>query len=350
MSTAELAWVIAGPILAAAGGLWVWAATDCRPRVLALRAMIRLTGADEAPARAAALRTLLPEGIERKLDLRYDTGDRDALLDVFMPAGSRAPLPAIVWIHGGGWIGGSKDDMREYLQILAGHGYVTVGVEYSHAPRRRYPTPVRQVNAALSYLAANGAALNIDTGRLVLAGDSAGAQIAAQVAAATTDPDYAAKAGLPAVLQARQLRAVVLMCGAYDLSARIPAGRARRVTDTVLWAYSGKKSYRADPAFGYASVAAHVTAGFPPSLISAGNGDPLLRQSQLMTAALTQHDVPVESLFFDGYQPPLPHEYHLDLPMPAAQLGLDSIIAHVRWYTGDPIASSSENVDEHVDE
>ena len=346
MNTAELAALIAGPVLVAAGCVWLWAVTDCRPRVLALRATIRLTGADEAPARSAALRVLVPDGIEGQLDIRYDTGDRDALLDVFSPAAARGPLPAIVWVHGGGWIGGTKNDMREYLQILAGHGYVAVGVEYSHAPRRRYPTPARQVNAALSYLAENAEALHIDAGRFVLAGDSAGAQIAAQVAAATTDPGYARKAGLPAALPASHLRAAVLMCGAYDLTARIPDGPARRVTDTLLWAYSGKKHYRDDPAFGYASVARHVSAAFPPTLISAGNGDPLLRQSQRMAAALTEHEVPVETLFFDGHQPPLPHEYHLDLPAPPAQLALDHIVAHVSRHMAGTVYRRTEHTDE----
>ena len=346
MNTAELAALIAGPVLVAAGCAWLWAVTDCRPRVLALRAMILLSGTDEAPARSAALRELMPDGIDCQLDLRYDAGDRDALLDVFRPAAARAPLPAIVWVHGGAWIGGTKNDMREYLQILAAYGYVTIGVEYSHAPRRHYPTPARQVNAALTFLTGHAAALGIDAGRFVLAGDSAGAQIAAQIAAAATDPEYASKAAVAASLLPSQLRGVVLMCGAYDLTTRTPDARARRVTDTVLWAYSGKKRYWDDPVFGYASVARHVSAAFPPSLISAGNGDPLLRQSQRMAAALTELEVPVETLFFDGHQPPLPHECHLDLPDPAAQLALERIIAHVSRYTAGHVYGGAEHTDE----
>jgi acetyl esterase len=346
VNSAELAGLFAGLILVAAGSLVLWSAADCRPRVLALRASMRLHGTDEAPARAAALRALVPDGIDCRLDLRYDTGDRDALLDIFRPAEAQALLPAIVWVHGGAWIGGTKNDMREYLQILAGYGFVAVGVEYSHAPRRKYPTPARQVNAALDYLTGHAAALGIDACRLVLAGDSAGAQIAAQVAAASTDPGYAREAGLHASLRASQLRGVVLMCGAYDLTARIRDGGARRVSDTLLWAYSGKKHYWDDPVFAYASVARHVSAAFPPSLISAGNGDPLLRQSQRMAAALTELDVPVETLFFDGHQPPLPHEYHLDLPRPGAQFALGRIVAHVSRHTADPVYGGTEHPDE----
>jgi acetyl esterase/lipase len=205
---------------------------------------------------------------------------------------------------------------------------------------------VLQVNTALSYLVANAAALRIDAGRFVLAGDSAGAQIAAQVAAATSDNAYARSAGLPAALLPGQLRGVVLMCGAYDLTTPVPAGRARRLTDTLLWAYSGKKHYRDDPLFRYASVRAYVTACFPPSLVSAGNGDPLRRQSRLMAAALLERDVPVDALFFDGHQPPVPHEYHLDLPNPAAQLALGRIVAHVSRFTASRAAESAEHASE----
>jgi acetyl esterase len=88
-------------------------------RVAVMRAVIRRAAPDKALLRAARLRPCVPPGIASRLDLPYD--------------------------RGGGWIGGSRNEMREYLQILAGHGYVTVGVEYSHAPRRHHPHQARQV-------------------------------------------------------------------------------------------------------------------------------------------------------------------------------------------------------------
>jgi hypothetical protein len=79
-------------------------------------------------------------------------------------------------------------------------------------------------------------------------------------------------AGLVAWLLASQLRGVVFMCGAYDLTTRSRDGRAQRVGDTLLWAYSGEKHYWDDPVFARASIARHASAAVPPSVTSAGNG------------------------------------------------------------------------------
>jgi len=300
-------------------------------RVALLRLAARLTGNDEGRARAAALRPLVPDGIAAHLDLRYDPGDRDALLDVFHPAGATAALPTIAWVHGGSWIGGSKRDMREYLQILAGHGYTTVGVEYSLAPRRHHPAQARQVGTALGYLRDSAPGLPVDPGRFVLAGDSAGAQIAAQLACVITDPGYATVLGIQPPVGPASLRAAVLMCGVYDLVQAPRPRREQRVIDTVLRAYSGVRDYARDPLFRYASVARWLTPAFPPTFITAGNGDVFLPQSRRMAAALAGLGAPIDALFFDDTPDDLaPHEYHLDLHTGPARTALDRMLAHLK--------------------
>jgi acetyl esterase len=306
-------------------------------RVALLRLVLRLTGADEAPARAAALRPLVPGGVRAHLDLRYNPGEPDALLDVFHPAGARSPLPTVIWVHGGSWIGGSKRDMREYLQILAGHGYTTVGVEYTRAPRRHHPAQARQVGAAVAYLRDSGPALPVDPARFVLAGDSAGAQIAAQLACVITDPGYAAAVGISPPIDPAALRAALLICGAYDLAPPPRPRRQRWVVDTILRAYSGVADYRNDPLFRYALVARWLTPAFPPAFITAGNGDPLLPQSRRLAAALAGLGTPAEPFFFDDTPDDLaPHEYHLDLHTQAARIALDRMLAHLARHTGLP--------------
>lgn len=79
--------------------------------------------------------------------------------------------------------------------MIADHGFADVGVRYPLAPERRYPTSIRQVMAALGHLQGHAARLHIDPSRIVLVGDSAGAQISAQVAALTTNPDFAVELG-----------------------------------------------------------------------------------------------------------------------------------------------------------
>jgi acetyl esterase/lipase len=120
-----------------------------------------------------------------------------------------------------------------------------------------------------------------------------------------------------------QLIGVLLHCGPY----KIREGEGVKIGDfsrVPLWSYSGRKGYGSDPYFATASVIDYLTKDFPPVFISAGNGDPLLPQSLAMSAALTGLGVRVDSLFFPAdYQPPLPHEYQLNLDDEAGRLALE---------------------------
>ena len=94
---------------------------------------------------------------------------------------------------------------------------------------------------ALDYLQANAERLHIDPDRIAIAGDSAGAQIAAQLAALITTPGYAERVGLTPAITARQLRGVVLACGPYDLglAGQVSTPAGRRLIKAIMWAYSG---------------------------------------------------------------------------------------------------------------
>ena len=139
------------------------------PSALVIRAAFD-KGANTA---SQALAKHVPPGVSARLDERYDAADPDARLDVFYPSevenGERS-LTTVVWVHGGGWISGSKNQIANYLKILAGKGYTVAGVNYSVAPGKTYPTPLRQVNAALAYLGRNAGRLHVDASRIVLAG------------------------------------------------------------------------------------------------------------------------------------------------------------------------------------
>ena len=97
----------------------------------------------------------VPADVASRTDLRYDAGNSDVLLDVFYPAeieGSTEALPTVIWVHGGGWVSGTRVHIANYLRILAGKGFTTVGVDYSIAPGATFPTPLRQLSSALAYL------------------------------------------------------------------------------------------------------------------------------------------------------------------------------------------------------
>lgn len=257
----------------------------------------------------AALKKHVPPGVTAVPDQEYQPG---VFLDVYYPAQSARALPVIVWMHGGAFFAGTRKHVANYLKILAARGYVTVAVGYTLAPGGRYPTQLRQANAALAYLLQNAPRLRIDPQRFYLAGDSAGAQLAAQLANIISVPSYAATVGITPSIKRSQLRGAILHCGVYDLDLGPPSHFMR----TASWAYSGRK----DAQLAEISVVRYVTADFPPAFISAGNADPLLPHSRALAKALAK----VDTLFFpEDYKPPLPHEYQFNLDTEAGRLALE---------------------------
>jgi len=278
-----------------------------------------------------ALEEHVPPEVGARLDHQYDANDTDALLDVYFPESATKPLPTIVWVHGGGFLAGDRRQVGNYLRILAGRGYTTVAVGYSLGPASHYPTPLRQVNAALAYLERNAIQLRIDPEHLFLAGDSAGAHIAAQMANIVSSPEYAKTVGIEPAIQRAQLRGVILHCGLYDLSLAKFDGLYGHFMRTIVWSYSGVKEFGEKARLPEFSIPRNVTATFPPAFISVGNADPLRPHSRLLADALAKRGVKVDALFFpDDYRPALPHEYQFHLDTGAGREALDRTVRFLK--------------------
>lgn len=284
--------------------------------------------------RTARLDAMAPADVVQVLDERYGSAP-DEVLDVFRPHSARGPLPTVVWTHGGAFVGGTKDELRGWFMLLARRGFTVVAPRYTRAPEARYPTPVRQVTAALRHVQEHAARLGADPSRLVLAGDSAGAQISAQVATIATVPSYADRVGIASAVGPDQVRAAVLCCGVFDLAHLSPASPMREVLRACGWAYSGNRRFQHDERFlSTMSVGRHVDGTFPPTFVTAGNRDPLLPQSVALAATLTDHGVDVETLFFDAaHEPPLPHEYQFEADTVDGAAAMDRITQFVRRCT-----------------
>ncbi len=103
--------------------------------------------------------------------------DTSLKLDYY-PAATKGKRPCIMVIHGGSWSSGDSRQLPELNAVLSRVGYQVVSVNYRLSPKWRSPAPLEDVAAALNYLHQHADELQIDTGRIVLLGRSAGAQIA----------------------------------------------------------------------------------------------------------------------------------------------------------------------------
>jgi acetyl esterase len=206
------------------------------------------------------------------------------------PDAGDAPLPVVMFFHGGGWVVG---DLETYdgtaRQHAVGAGALVVSVDYRLAPEHPYPAAVEDVWAATQWVAANAAEFGADPERLAVAGDSAGGNLAAVVAQLARD------AGGPAIrLQLLWYPATTWDPSLPSFTENADAPILGRDAVGVLsrW-YAADVDLKNPPSTLVPAKAADLT-GLAPAYIAVAGYDPLrddgVRYGELLTAA----GVPVE--------------------------------------------------------
>ena len=165
----------------------------------------------------------------------------------------------------------------------------------------------------------------------MLGGDSAGAQIASQLAAVQTDAALASSMGLTAAVRPGTLRAVVLFCGIYDMST--VGGSGFPALRTYLWAYTGARDRTSYPAIGQLSTVQNVTAQYPPTFLSDGDADAFRFQAAELASALKSHSVPLTTLLWTGTGDDLGHEYQFKFNTPEARTAFQRTLAFLATNT-----------------
>jgi len=123
-------------------------------------------------------------------DVSYDSRFDATKLDLYLPDDDAAARPAVMLIHGGAWIAGSKSNMRGMAKRLARSGYAAASIDYRLAPEGTYPRMFQDVGCALAFLQKNSARYHIDPERIALLGYSAGGHLTALLAVAWDEPDF----------------------------------------------------------------------------------------------------------------------------------------------------------------
>lgn len=158
--------------------------------------------------------------IERDIPYAQPKNERQ-LLDIYTPAAG-SNLPVVVWVHGGGWMRGSKAEVDSKPAAFTQKGFVFVPVNYRYFPNVTMDNIVRDVAKATGWVHANIARYNGDPKRIFLMGHSAGAQLAALLC---TDSRYIEAEGVP---RAHIIGCVPVDGDTYDVPLQIATAAARR--------------------------------------------------------------------------------------------------------------------------
>lgn len=270
-----------------------------------------------------------PEGCEErtgritvKKDISYPSEFGKNTFDLYLPEQAQC-APVIIWVHGGAFVAGDKCGVENWGRMLAGDGYAVAAMNYEWAPEAAYPAQVAQVAACIKQLAVmrdEGAPL--DMSRVALAGDSAGAHIAAQFALVHAEPAFARRLGVASPLEQAALRCLLLYCGPYDVEKMMSVGHKllRLFISRIGWSYLGQKNWKKSRWLETVSVARHVTSRFPPAYITDGNAFSFEPQGRALAQRLRELGVLVQERFFPAEAGEVPHEYQMKLSQPNAAL------------------------------
>jgi acetyl esterase len=200
---------------------------------------------------------------------------------IYRPFASERPLPAYVYLHGGGFrFGTPRANDRQMREIAAAWGGIVVSADYAHVPEHVFPDAVMECCAVYQHLAANGASLGIDGTRLAFGGSSAGANIAVGAAI------HLGQAG------AQWLRASACVVGLFDMDFNTESMRiysqaglmpTRDAVSATLAAYVPDQQQFQDPRVN--CVLADPSL-MPPMFLAAAEMDTLRDSSRNMAARL----------------------------------------------------------------
>ena len=197
------------------------------------------------------------------------------------------PLPALVYLHGGGWVFGNIDSVDRNCRALANAvECVVVNVEYRLAPEHKYPAAAEDTYAVIAHIASHPEEFNVDVNRMAVGGDSAGGNLATVACLMARDR------GGP------RLAFQLLVYPVTDYDDDRPSTRENDgyllTRATLRWFWN---HYVCSPEEGrqvYASpIHAASLAGLPPAMVITAECDPLRDQGEAYAHRLQQFGVPV---------------------------------------------------------
>ena len=197
-------------------------------------------------------------------------GDGKSLeADVFLPPLEEKNRPAVLFIHGGGWIEGDRSQLRGYGILLARLGFVCMCNSYRLSNESIWPAQIQDVNCAIRYLRANATDLGLDPDRIGVSGNSAGGHLSLMAAATNYDQIFEGEGGNNEV--SSEIKAV---CAIYPPTTIRQLEMVNPLENAFLM-LMGKEAKKED--YDKASPLNYVTEDYPPCMLIHGSTDSVVR-------------------------------------------------------------------------
>lgn len=230
----------------------------------------------------------VPDDVEAIKDITYkNINGVDLQLDIYKRKGLQTPAPTMVFIHGGAWKKGKRQDYLPYLIDYANKGYVTVTVSYRLSSVAKFPAAAQDVNCGIKWIKEHAAEYGIDPGRIALIGGSAGGHLSLLIGYGGEESIFNQDCeGGPS----SNVKAVIDLYGPVDLTTPYAVS-----TEQVL-SFMGATFEEIPEMYRLASPSTFITADDPPTLIFQGTIDSLVpvSQSDSLASWLQQAGVPSE--------------------------------------------------------
>lgn len=230
--------------------------------------------------------------IEVERDITYAVPDGIPLrMDIYRPAESEGLLPAILYVHGGGWYSGDKTEGigQRDIPALVAQGYMVAAINYRLAPRYKFPAQIEDLKSAVRFLRANATTYGIDTAHIGAWGDSAGGHLVTLLGVTDADAGFQ---GAGCECYSDRVQAIVDIYGPCDLTLFYEGDNSPHIEH--VFGTTDPES----PAITRASPVTYVTGDDPPFLIIHGDKDDVvpLQQSQMLYQRLVSAGIPADLL------------------------------------------------------
>jgi len=216
---------------------------------------------------------------------------------VIRPAGATGVLPAIIYMHGGGWVLGDRETHDRLIRELSvGTNAALVFVDYERSPEARYPVAIEQGYAVAKYVADNAEKLSVDGKHIVIAGDSVGGNMAAVIALLAKErkgPNFRAQLLFYPVTDAS------MSSRSYEQFATGPWLTA----DAMAWyweQYIPEAAQRAQTHASPVNASRDELSGLPQTLLIVDENDVLRDEGEAYGRKLAEAGVRVTSARYNG--------------------------------------------------